>query len=180
MVLTKRKKTLLAGGLVLLIIVLIGGIFAASSFRKSEAPLTEAEILDQQLESASRSGQEVSRQIGEDQEKKVKEYTSKINTVDDLKALEESEQGSAGIIVINKLIADQKANDAQPFIDYVMTLQTGYGLEASKLCYITATDDGRKSECIKVMTSRAVEQGIIKSGEQLPAGYYEQNTEEAG
>lgn len=180
----QRSKKLLVITVVLFIFLLLVGLllfFLFSNNDTSEDQVTDsATELDTDLQEQNLKAAEVGQKYSTETENKQNEYIENIRSLDDLQQIPEEDRDYAGITVINNLVSENKNEEAQQFIDYVMTFQTGYGLEASRLCYITAASDARKSECLNIMTVKAIEQGIINQGEELPVDYYQQSEQELG
>jgi hypothetical protein len=162
-------------GVVLLAGVVTAGLYlyTQSNSQTGSSETTEADEVERKLQESTANNQKAAQAYAEELTTSDASQISSIQSVDDLKKLDESEQGRVGVLIISDRINSDKTQEAQVFIEYVMNLPTGYGLEAARLCYATATDDSRKAECKTVIYTRAVEQGIIAEGETLPPSYFE-------
>lgn len=176
MVLLRGKKLLVVVVALAFAVVIGVGIFIFVIKDKPESSSSqpqEYEEVEKKLADSLANNQKVIEQYQSEQAKITEQYIESIKSLDNLKELDISEQDRVGIAIINNLINNQKTMEAQTYIDYVMTFKTGFGLEASKICHFTAENSVRKSECLEIMTTRAVEQGIIAPGERLPSSYYD-------
>jgi hypothetical protein len=171
-----------------LIVLTVASILANAVFREessnekinSENTLTEDEKIDLEVAKSNDELASIADKYRIEQEKNTQQYIDNIDSLDKLKNIELLEQDIAGIAVINNLVNNGNTEEAQEFIDFVMTFETSSGIEAAKICYQTANTDIRKSECVTILTNLAIQQGIIKEGEVLPESYYELNNQEIG